>query len=233
MGKEGLMASGLDPWAAQRISRPVAPRRRFQLLDAMILVAATALACGIMVAVDGMTEGEISWRAVLELHLSNANQPPLVIDYRMDMLELWGETAFTLDLLSLPFFTLWTLALLPIRLRAPRPRFRHLACQPGTVAAFAVGVSLLLIALQLLTIYCPHVFGFDHRFDEDLLRVGVIYGVLNYPGLSVLVSWLVLLIGRRWCSEPSWVDRVGRAMGVYWIAQSFLGVFLMCGAFGL
>ncbi len=41
-------------------------------------------------------------------------------------------------------------------------------------------------------------------------------------GLAVLVSWVTLLARRRWRADPSWVDRFGRALGVYWIVGGFL-----------
>jgi hypothetical protein len=37
-------------------------------------------------------------------------------------------------------------------------------------------------------------------------------------GLAVLISWLILQLGGRWRSEASWVDRLGRAIGVAWIS---------------
>jgi hypothetical protein len=37
-------------------------------------------------------------------------------------------------------------------------------------------------------------------------------------GLAVLTSWTTLLVGCRWRAERSWIDRIGRMLGVYWIA---------------
>ena len=31
-------------------------------------------------------------------------------------------------------------------------------------------------------------------------------------------SWLTLSLNRRWRPEPTWLDRLGRALGLYWIA---------------
>ena len=39
------------------------------------------------------------------------------------------------------------------------------------------------------------------------------------PGLAVASAWLLLAIGKRWQSEPSWIDRLGRFMGFYWIVM--------------
>ena len=35
---------------------------------------------------------------------------------------------------------------------------------------------------------------------------------------TVLVAWLALGLARKWQSEPSWIDRAGRLMGVLWLA---------------
>ncbi len=50
----------------------------------------------------------------------------------------WHRAAQSTVWVALPF----TLALIPLRLREPRPRVRRLSCQPGLLAAVAVAVSL-------------------------------------------------------------------------------------------
>ena len=34
---------------------------------------------------------------------------------------------------------------------------------------------------------------------------------------TVLVAWLFLGVARKWQSEPSWIDRTGRGLGVLWL----------------
>ena len=34
------------------------------------------------------------------------------------------------------------------------------------------------------------------------------------------LSWLVLGIRRRWASERSWLDRLGRVIGIFWLGLS-------------
>lgn len=46
-------------------------------------------------------------------------------------------------------------------------------------------------------------------------------------GLSISASWMTLLLGRRWRAEASWIDRLGRALGVLWILISILIVGLL------
>jgi hypothetical protein len=47
-------------------------------------------------------------------------------------------------------------------------------------------------------------------------------------GMAVLTSWMTLIVGRRWRAEPTSVDRLGRAVGVFWIVAGVVvpGLFL-------
>lgn len=40
-------------------------------------------------------------------------------------------------------------------------------------------------------------------------------------GFAVQAVWTVLLMGRRWRPEPSWQDRAGRAVGIWWIVWAW------------
>jgi hypothetical protein len=43
------------------------------------------------------------------------------------------------------------------------------------------------------------------------------------PAIAVGSVWAVLALDRRWRPEPRWLDRLGRIVGVYWLADA-LGV---------
>jgi hypothetical protein len=48
----------------------------------------------------------------------------------------------------------------------------------------------------------------------------------QWTGTAVLSAWTVLLLGGRWRTERSWIDRSGRALGLCWIAAyAFCVVF--------
>jgi hypothetical protein len=36
-------------------------------------------------------------------------------------------------------------------------------------------------------------------------------------GGAVAAGWAILALGRRWRPERSWIDRLGAALGAYWI----------------
>ncbi len=113
-----------------------------------------------------------------------------------------------------------TLALIAIRLRRPRPDRDLLWQQPGYVACISVAIALLISILQQVvsdfTIFLkmPNISfrnEFGSIFEETLYRL---------PAQAILVvaaSWAILVLGGHWKSEPGWIDRTGRAIGVFWI----------------
>ena len=44
---------------------------------------------------------------------------------------------------------------------------------------------------------------------------------------AVAGTWLVLLLDRRWKPEPSWIDRAGRLLAVYWLTAGLMLPVLM------
>jgi hypothetical protein len=204
------------PEAMNRSSaRAATDQRRFRVLDAMILVAATALGCGALEWLGRETDGEVVWTAVYDgtrelFHQSPGGDWPI----GEETLELCLLTAW----LTTPLVAMWTLALIPIRLLGPRPRIRRLARQPGMMSTCASGVTIVLVGLfALVEALAVELRGFKGpvRSAEWAPIVPMLLG------LAVLVSWTTLLIGRRWRAEPSWVDRLGRATGVFWIVVAF------------
>jgi len=39
------------------------------------------------------------------------------------------------------------------------------------------------------------------------------------PGLAVLACWMILGMSKAWEAEPSWPNRLGTILGVYWLAM--------------
>jgi hypothetical protein len=111
-----------------------------------------------------------------------------------------------------------SLAVLAIRLRPPRPLRRRLACQPGTAATVAAACTLALVLLERLEGY---LFTLLKGFGSRPLDVQIIEDVGNTmtvcAGPAVAAAWTVLIVGRRWRPERSWIDRLGIALGLYWL----------------
>jgi len=183
-------------------------QRRFTLLDGMIAIAALAAELGLIRSL----EFGFDW----EFHS-----------------KIWTETrwffrSWAIDKFVMQIFQLATtaalcstIAALAYRLRRPRPRWRRLAGQPGT-AAIMVAVASSTMTLPLVAL----------RFSESPeSSAGTFLGMVAIlAGFGVATRWGMLLLARRWQSEPSWIDRLGRFVGVGWIALSLwaIGLRMVC-----
>jgi hypothetical protein len=167
------------------------PTRRMTLLDAMILIAATA---GGLAMIRGPVPG------VLHILPSSPPIPFLIPRPALD--------AGLLTLAAWPLPAMWTLALLTIRLRPPRPPWRRLSRQPGVTACCAVAFVALFNTLLLAGL------SLKVGFDGDLFPVTALP-----VGLAVAVTWATLRMGGRWRPVPSPLDRAGRLLGAYWVAM--------------
>jgi hypothetical protein len=198
----GIETDGSSPRAA-------APRRRFQLADAMILLAATAMGFGVMLSI-----ARVAKRSPYDWFAELISQKPWY-----DLVA--GSGKFTvLALLTMPLVMMVTLALLPIWLVGTRRRFRQLARRPGLMASCASSLAMVFLALPVLV----GALAVGVRWDGLLRLLADEQAVLSatiYGGLAVLVSWLTLFVGGRWRSEATWLDRLGRAMGLYWMMAAF------------
>jgi hypothetical protein len=40
--------------------------------------------------------------------------------------------------------------------------------------------------------------------------------------LVVATGWIILILSRRWRPQPNWIDRAGRAFGLFWIVWGII-----------
>ncbi|HEV3166709.1 MAG TPA: hypothetical protein VGZ22_21970, partial [Isosphaeraceae bacterium] len=108
----------------------MAPRvpRRFNLRDAMVLVAATA---------PGMA---------YPIWLSRGRTPMWVI-LSSHLIREWWMTIWSLGVKLMPLLACWTFAFLVLRLWQPRPSLRRVMLQPGMTAGCAAAVSIGMISI--------------------------------------------------------------------------------------
>jgi len=130
----------------------------------------------------------------------------------------------------------WTVALLILRVRKPRPGWRRLLRQPGMVAGVAAVLTiackglLLVVSMALKAAYEIQGPGFliawQRRWKSFQHWGGISGWIFPDVGLVVLVSWIALRLSGRWRVEVSWIDRAGRLVGICWIAAYVVPPFI-------
>lgn len=180
-------------------------RRRFTVLDALILIAAIGVGLAWMRQFTGTEAGGESYP--YEEDFDGRPIPSFVLAVKIGF--WWVDASYNL-------VAAVTIAMILLRGLSPRPKFRRLTRQPGAVACVAVTVAL---AVEMIL-----------KFDS-VVELGL-YGGLpwskigsmvywNIEGqsesLAVMIAWLVLGLSGRWKSEASWVDRFGRVLGGFWL----------------
>jgi hypothetical protein len=160
--------------------------RRFTLADGLISIAAVAAGLGIA-----------TFHA--DLH-------------RRDMGNFDAVSAVDLTLKSIYWTALlMMIALIPMRLRRPRPPMRRVRRQPGFIACVAVGLATAFVILD----WAPSVFG--AHSDWFVAKFLSIISSARTIGPIVATAWLVLGLSGRWQCESTWIDRLGRILGIAWI----------------
>ncbi len=171
-----------------------APGRRFTILDAMVLVVATAAGLALL---------RWTWK-VTEFSGS------LTGFQQFDLIELGLRATFS-------FLATWTPALLILRLVRPRPRWRELARQPGMVACAA---ATLVLAWEAAAILGTGLVTPRFARSRGVFFFPFVLSYQEVPKVASVVAgaWLTLALGGRWRAEPGWVDRSGQVVGVAWLA---------------
>lgn len=186
--------------------------RPFTIADAMILIAATAV---------GLAWSLSFWK------LFSATIKPFDGTWAAVQQKV-GE--FTIP--TMPCLICGTVALLIVRLRAPRPSWRRMSRQPGASASLAASLTILgtlFVTLGIVTYVVSRdgvPLGFWAMLPSVLMEFFVYFA--PFVGFGVGIAWAMLGIQRRCRCETSWIDRMGRVMGVLWIVHSGIaGPFLI------
>jgi hypothetical protein len=173
------------------------PSRRFTIADGMVIVVAAAVA--VLLARD-------YYESLFVVH-KRASAERLV----------WAIQGMTTCIAS-PCM----LALIPIRLRRPRPPYRRLVRQPGFAACSAIAALLVLGSLECMTLLLfrdvSKAWG-----TWPFQQLWHIAAVGRGP-FAVAGAWLLLAISGRWRPEASWVDRLGCALGLVWVVWLPIGL---------
>jgi len=164
-------------------------RRRFTLLDAMVLVAATAV--GIALA-----RGYLG-----AFGRTFFGTPPIYGLHRF-----WAAGAS-------PCLTAWALALIGLRWPTPRRRRKRVIRQPGDAACMATAVGAASVAvLSSLTFY-----RMTNQGQQDVWAVMLAMNLSPSVAAAVSAVWLMILLDGRWRPRADWIDAAGRVLGIGWL----------------
>ena len=177
------------------------PRRRFTLMDAMILVAATAAGCALIRYYWNFYGG-----------------------WPRDGFSLFGWA-----MTSACFLSPLSFALIVLRMRTPRPTRTRLRRQPGLVSNLVVMLGWFIYGGLAAWAWLRRIAGRDISSpdpDLDLLIViQRVHSCTELVGWMVAASWFALVLAGACRPEPSWIDRAGRILGACWIAIAVLLTF--------
>jgi hypothetical protein len=117
----------------------------------------------------------------------------------------------------------WELGLLALLARKPRPRLRRLVRSPGaaaciTVLAFWLVSSVQTTTVWLLTLWGPLV-GVELTLIHELRTCAV--GLQAHAGAAIIATWLILWLSRATSFHRTWLDICGVVLGIGWILLLF------------
>jgi hypothetical protein len=180
--------------------------RKFTLIDAMVLIAATAVA---LVPISFV-----------------CNDPDTHLGLVDDGWPLWSIWLFAweLNMLMSALVITSSAAILFLRLRSPRPRFSRICRQPGAAACLIILVATFYFFAQYGLLVCfYHAGGYEWNEAVTLIRWESVRAALaGWVDISIPIVWLILWLGKFWRPEPSWIDRTGRVIGIYCTFASLL-----------
>jgi hypothetical protein len=180
-----------------RIAHP----RKFSVLDAMVLITAVAVAF--------VPISLVLWE---NWHFPEEWSVPEI-----------GRAGLEINVSLVPLALSLSAAILLLGMKKPRSNIRRAFRKPGiaacTVALVYADLSAIGYAVFLHFCYALDRGVFDDRSSAMLwIRIGM--QPIFLVGGAVASVWIVMWLNGTWRAEPSWTDRAGRALGIYWIAIS-------------
>lgn len=161
--------------------------RRLSVLDAMVLVAATAA---------GLALDRTFW---FDTHFWSGARPT-----RLRMVTGAGI------ILSVPIAAKWGAAVIGLQLRRPRYRLQRLLWPTGTAAIYAATLGLALGAVLGI---CAMRGGSINPMSMMIMT----YGLPMMAGSVVTAVWTLSMITGKYPAAVDWRDDLGRHLGLYWV----------------
>jgi hypothetical protein len=175
--------------------------RRFTLLDAIVLIAATGVAF-------------VPIRLFLweNWHFPEERSVP----------EIW-RAGLEINVSLVPLALSLSAAILLLGMKKPRPNIRRAFRRPG-IAACAIALVYTLLSAVGYAVFLRFSYALDRGVFDDAnsamlwIRIGM--QPIFLVGGAIASIWIIMWLNGTWRAERSWIDRVGRALGLYWIILS-------------
>ena len=207
------------------------PPRKFSLLDAMAFVAATAVGLGIIRSLADV-QG-VAREIIVSKYIGGGalmTNSARVLSF-LDRFTTFTPTSRWIGPLiswpqrfafwSGPLLAAWTLGAFGLGVR----KGRRIARRPGSAAGLAVLLAMAATATlgpQVLILgTCP---GGSWKVALSFWWPWYWSELPRTAAFGVVVAWSVLAWGGRWAPVPGWHDRLGRTLGVGWIAMGAAGL---------
>ncbi len=171
---------------------PKPSKRRFLISDAMVLIAATAVGIA-------LTKAIMPDFTALSLSAGGALSRFLQIEYVLNCV--------------VPTLFAWTIALLLLRLRQPRPRRGRVFLQPGAAACAAAIIASTVSAGLTMVIWA---------MGSRIIHFYNVVSATHVAGYAILGAWLVLILSEKWRPDHRWIDRAGTVIGAIWIVVTIV-----------
>lgn len=181
--------------------------RPFTIADGMILIAATALATAWIAR---------AWRLLGDQQSSLAD-------------DVWGYALIAI-IAALPFLVVWTMAMVVLSARKPRPVWWRASREPGASASLAAALSLV-VSMPIITAIVLISVMRTRTSDEVRGLLPVVFlqflsMAAPLVGFVVLMTWSLMGVQNGWRCKATWIDRLGRVLGFLWIvAGTISGAF--------
>ena len=196
--------------------------RRLNLLDLMILIAAVPIGLS-------WSQYQYGGRPLAEGSLASLRLFPILANAKPDRgieLEFYRAAAW-LGLVG-PAVMVAGIALLAMALREPKRRWPRTLRQPGVAACAATILAFAMDVVRSgMTALENYRISLDPRF-RHVYSMGqwelVAFDFLNpaHIGFCVASAWMALWLAGALRSGRSWIDYLGRVLGVYWIVLMLL-----------
>ncbi len=161
-------------------------KRRLTISDTMIIVAVIAIS--------------MVWLRFMYSFQESGPFPFQEVGVKVNMGSIWVVLIFML-------------ALIPLRLRHPRPPIAHLWRQPGWLACNAVGLTFTINLFWAI----PSIIPVVSRQSGPLLDQAINWLIVSMTFetgrgsvIAVAAAWATLALAVGWESEKGWIDRTGR-----------------------